>query len=80
MNLATVRLLMDKIGIENAVNHIKNLDLAEDLPNNGGLAGAESASPLDMAQAYSVFANGGYKIEPYIIDTIRFRKQSCIQK
>lgn len=73
MNLATVRLLMDKIGIEYAVNHIKKFGFSEeDLPKNGGLAlGAGSASPLDMAQAYSVFANGGYKIEPYIIETIR---------
>ena len=63
----------DKVGIENAVDHIKKFGFSEeDLPKNGGLAlGAGSASPLDMAQAYSVFANGGYKIEPYIIETIR---------
>lgn len=32
--------------------------------------GAGSATPLQMAVAYSVFANGGYKISPYFIDRI----------
>jgi penicillin-binding protein 1A len=73
MNLATVRLLLDRVGINNAIDHIKLFGFNEkDLPKNGGLAlGAGSASPLDMAQAYSVFANGGYAITPYIIDSIR---------
>ena len=73
MNLATVRLLLDRVGINNAIDHIKLFGFNErDLPKNGGLAlGAGSASPLDMAQAYSVFANGGYSITPYIIDSIR---------
>lgn len=32
--------------------------------------GAGSVTPLQMATAYSVFANGGYKIKPYIISYI----------
>lgn len=32
--------------------------------------GAASFTPLEMARAYSVFDNGGYLIEPYIIDRI----------
>mgnify|MGYP001005065582 CR=1 FL=1 len=35
MNLATVRLLMDNVGIDNAVNHIKKFGFSEeDLPKN----------------------------------------------
>ena len=30
--------------------------------------GAGSVTPLQMATAYSVFANGGYRIDPYLID------------
>jgi len=30
--------------------------------------GAGSVTPLQMATAYSVFANGGYQVEPYLID------------
>jgi penicillin-binding protein 1A len=32
--------------------------------------GAGSVTPLQMARAYSVFANGGYLIQPYFIDKI----------
>jgi penicillin-binding protein 1A len=30
--------------------------------------GAGSVTPLQMAAAYSVFANGGYRVDPYLID------------
>jgi len=33
--------------------------------------GSQDVSPLDMAIAYSVFANGGYKVEPWLISEIR---------
>lgn len=32
--------------------------------------GAGSATPMQMAAAYSVFANGGYRPQPYLIDRI----------
>ncbi len=32
--------------------------------------GAGSVTPLQMAGAYSVFANGGYRTEPYLIDYV----------
>lgn len=32
--------------------------------------GAGSVTPLQMAGAYSVFANGGYRVPPYLIDHI----------
>ena len=35
------------------------------LPHHG--AGAGSATVWEMASAYSVFANGGYRVEPYIV-------------
>ncbi|MCB1888080.1 MAG: penicillin-binding protein 1A [Rhodocyclaceae bacterium] len=33
--------------------------------------GSGSASVWEMAAAYSVFANGGYRVEPYIVEEIR---------
>lgn len=30
--------------------------------------GAGSVTPLQMASAYSVFANGGYRVDPFLID------------
>src|SRR5574340_717636 len=32
--------------------------------------GAGSVTPLQMAGAYSIFANGGYRVKPYLIDRI----------
>ena len=32
--------------------------------------GANEVTPLQMAQAYAVFANGGYLVQPYFIDKI----------
>lgn len=44
---------------------------ANQLPPSLPLAlGAGSATPLQMAEGYAVFANGGYKVSGYVIDKI----------
>ena len=72
MNLASVRLLLNNTGIGNAVGHLAPFGFNDAaLPRNGSLAlGGGNASPLDMAQAYATFANGGYAVKPYVIDSI----------
>ena len=72
MNLASVRLLLENTGVGRAVEHLSPFGFnAAALPRNGSLAlGGGNASPLDMAQAYATFANGGYAVKPYVIDTI----------
>ncbi|HZD53034.1 MAG TPA: penicillin-binding transpeptidase domain-containing protein, partial [Woeseiaceae bacterium] len=72
LNLATVRLLLDKTGVGNAVRHIEKFGFGgAALPYNGSLAlGAGNATPLDMVQGYATFANGGYAVKPYVIDAI----------
>jgi len=72
MNLVSVRLLLFETGFGNAVRHIAKFGFGDAaLIRNGSLAlGGGNASPLDMAQGFSVFANGGYGIEPYVIDSI----------
>lgn len=72
MNLASVRLLLNNTGIRKAVEHLAPFGFNESaLPRNGSLAlGGGNASPLDMAQAYATFANGGYAVKPYVIDAI----------
>ncbi|MEM8547743.1 MAG: penicillin-binding transpeptidase domain-containing protein, partial [Pseudomonadota bacterium] len=71
MNLVSVRMLRD-LGIRAARNHMRQFGFDEDaLPDNLSLAlGAGAATPLEMASAYSIFANGGFRIEPYFIDRI----------
>lgn len=72
MNLASVRLLLNNTGIRTAVDHLAPFGFNDSaLPRNGSLAlGGGNASPLDMAQAYATFANGGYAVQPYVIDAI----------
>ncbi|ABA56776.1 Penicillin-binding protein 1A [Nitrosococcus oceani ATCC 19707] len=68
-NLVSIRLLR-AIGIDYAIEYIQNFGFkAEQLPQSLSLAlGSGSASPLEMARGFAVFANGGYLIEPYLIE------------
>ncbi len=70
-NLVSIRLL-DAIGIPFALEHIKKFGFnIDELPKNLSLSlGSATLTPWQMASAYCVFANGGYKIEPYLIETI----------
>ena len=72
MNLASVRLLLNNTGVGHTVRHLEPFGFPSDaLIRNGSLAlGGGSASPLDMAQGYATFANGGYAVKPYVIDSI----------
>lgn len=46
----------------------------EELPRNLSLAlGTVDLSPLDMARAYAVFANGGRTVEPHFLRTVEDR-------
>ena len=42
--------------------------------------GAGSATPLQMAAAYSVFANGGYRVAPYLITKITDAKGNVLSE
>lgn len=70
-NLVSIRIL-DDIGIDYAIDFASHFGFAkQNLPHTLSLAlGSLSVSPLDLTAAYAVFANGGFKIEPYIIDHI----------
>lgn len=70
-NLVTVRLLQT-IGIPFARQYIQRFGFsANQLPDTLSLAlGSGTATPLQLARGYAVFANGGYKITPYFINTV----------
>ena len=70
-NLVSIRLLRN-IGITKARDMAVQFGFKpEELPHSLPLAlGSGSATPLRMAQAYAVFANGGYRVEPFLIDRI----------
>ncbi len=71
-NLAAINLL-DSMGIEHAHEYVKRFGFELDRKRLGlSMAlGTAEVSPLQMAGAYSVFANGGYRVEPHLIREIR---------
>lgn len=70
-NLVSIRLL-HAVGVRNTLEHIARFGFDTDsLPHNLSLAlGTGALSPWQLASAYAVFANGGYRVEPYFIDRI----------
>ena len=71
VNVISIRIL-DDIGIDYVVDFATHFGFKKaNLPRTLSLAlGSLSVSPMDLATAYAVFANGGYKVEPYLIDHI----------
>ncbi len=70
-NLVSIR-VMHALGASYATKYISRFGFPEEtLPHNLTLAlGTAQVSPLEMANAYSVFANGGYRVDSYYIDRI----------
>jgi len=70
-NLVSIRILND-IGPAYATDYIQHFGFAaEALPQNLTLAlGTALVSPLEMASAYAIFANGGYRVAPYFIERV----------
>ncbi len=71
-NLVSIRLL-HAIGVPFALEHIQNFGFdTEQLPNNLSLSlGSAEITPWQLARAYSVFANGGFLIDPYFINEVQ---------
>ncbi|WPP45182.1 penicillin-binding protein 1A [Pseudomonas sp. AN-1] len=70
-NLVSIRLLQE-IGIDYALDYGKRFGLPpEELPRNFSLAlGTANLTPLEVTTGYAVFANGGYRVQPYLITRI----------
>lgn len=73
-NLVSIRLLQD-MGVPRTLDYIQRFGFDEqDLPRNLSLAlGTASLTPMEIAEGWATFANGGYKIEPYLIQRVEDR-------
>jgi penicillin-binding protein 1A len=80
-NLVSVRLL-DAIGVRYAREYATRFGFPlEQIPDNLSMAlGTASVSPIMMARAYAVFANGGFLIDPYFIDSVVDRDNKQVYK
>ena len=70
-NMVSIRILMAN-GVDYTQQYIQKFGFKpSNHPANLSMAlGAGSSTPLQMAEAYAVFANGGYKVSAYVIDKI----------
>lgn len=70
-NLVSIR-VMNALGPAYATQYIERFGFPQNsLPRNLSLAlGTAQVSPLEMARAYAIFANGGFRVDPYYIDRI----------
>lgn len=70
-NLISIRLLR-AIGIDYTLAYVSRFGIpTDDLPRDLSLAlGSGALTPLQMAGGYAVFANGGYRVVPHVIEHI----------
>ena len=78
-NIISIRLLKE-MGIEKAVATALRFGFTEEqIPRTLSLAlGSGYASPLQMAQVYATFANGGFLVKPYFIERIESNEGEVI--
>ena len=80
-NLVTIR-VMRRIGVGFAREHVQRFGLpAEHIPADLTAAlGTAQLTPLEMANGFAVFANGGSLVKPHIIDRILAADGSVLEE
>ncbi|NVK72775.1 MAG: penicillin-binding protein 1A, partial [Oceanospirillaceae bacterium] len=70
-NIVSVRLL-DELGVTPTLKFLRRFGFdPNELPHNLSLSlGSANLSPLQIATGYAVFSNGGYQVQPYLIDKV----------
>ncbi len=69
-NVCTAR-LMDAIGVRPVIQLARVMGITTPIPYDYTISlGSNSVKLFEMTRAYGVFANGGYKVEPYAIERI----------
>ncbi len=78
-NLVSIRLLQST-GINRTLDYVEKFGFdRKDLPRDLSLAlGSAGVSPWDLARGYAILANGGYKISPYFISSIKDAKGNIV--
>ena len=71
LNLVSVRLVR-AMGVQKTIDHLSKFGFDRNkLPRSLSLAlGSIDVAPVDLAAAFAVFANGGKRITPYLIERI----------
>lgn len=74
INLVSMRVLLE-VGADNVVSFVERFGFdTSQFPRNTQLAiggGTIAVTPMEMARAFAVFANGGFRVDPYLIQRIQ---------
>ena len=72
-NLMTIRLAQE-IGMETVAEYAERFGVYEDLqPYLANALGSQETTLFDMVAAYAMFANGGERVEPTLVDRVQDR-------
>ena len=73
INLISMRVLIE-VGAGNVMDYVRRFGFdIETFPRNTQLAiggGTMAITPIDMAAVYAIFANGGWLVQPHIVDKV----------
>lgn len=80
-NLVSIRLLQ-QLGIRSAIDYVERFGFdSQALPRDLSLAlGSHSLPMIDIVTGYASFANGGYKIKPWVMERIIDRDGNTIYR
>ncbi|MDG1079577.1 MAG: penicillin-binding protein 1A [Porticoccaceae bacterium] len=78
-NMVSIRLLR-RMGIDRTLEGLQAFGFnTGDMPIDLSLAlGSHALTPLKVASAYNILANGGYSVSPYVLDTVIDRDGNII--
>ncbi len=79
-NVITIKILQE-IGIDYVIDYARNLNIESELSRDLSIAlGSSGVSLLEIVQAYSVFANQGYLVQPAFITKIEDRYGNILEE
>ena len=78
LNNATVK-LAEQVGYDKVADLARAAGITSVRPTPAMALGSYDATPLDMAAAYTVFANSGQRIAPILINSVRNPKGEVIE-
>jgi penicillin-binding protein 1B len=78
LNNATVK-LAEEVGYDKVADLARAAGIASVRPTPAMALGSYDATPLDMAAAYTVFANSGQRIAPILINSVRNTKGEVLE-
>ena len=79
-NVVTIKILQD-IGIDYAIDYTRKLGITSNMNRDLSIAlGSSGVSLLELVNAYSVFNNLGYLVEPVFITKILYREGNVIEE